>query len=120
MKAMKSRFRKLIDAAALSVLLLGADMAGIAATTPAEAARGIRPVATVCTWDELDWAEMSDAERRQWVVLGWSQGRWDTDDENAFPASWSKDWDELSLNERAAAWALGYTPNAWDSDDPCP
>jgi hypothetical protein len=116
---MKSSFRKLVDAAALSALLLGAGMAGIAATAPAEAAQGIRAVVTVCTWDELDWNEMSAAERRQWIVLGWSQGRWESDDENVYPASWSKDWDELSLNERSAAWTLGYTPRTWDSDDLC-
>lgn len=116
---MKTSVRKLIDAAALSALLLGAGMTGIAVTASAEAAQGIRAVATICVWDELDWSQMSDAERRQWTALGWSQARWDTDNDAAYPASWSKDWDELNVNERAAAWALGYTPRTWDADDIC-
>lgn len=116
---MKS-MRKLIDAGALSVLLLGAGMAGIVTTASAEAAQGIRAVATVCSWDEFDWNELSNAEKRQWMILGWNESRWESDDEAAYPASWSKDWDELSLNERSAAWLLGYTPYSWDSDEPCP
>ena len=108
--------RRFIDAAALSALLLGAGLTGFAVTSSAEAAQGIRAVATVCMWGDLEWAQLSDAERRQWIALGWSQARWESDDEGAYPASWSKDWEDLNMNERSAAWALGYTPRTWDDD----
>jgi hypothetical protein len=118
-EAMKS-MRRFVEAASLTALLLVALPSSGAVISSAEAAQGVRAVATVCAWDELDWSDLSSAEKGLWRMLGWSEMRWESDDENAFPASWSKDWDELDLNERSAAWNLGYTPNSWDSDDPCP
>ncbi len=115
---MKSSFRKLVDAAAMSALLLGAGAAGTAVTASA-AVQGIRVVATVCAWEDLEWKEMTDVERRQWATLGWTEMRWESDDDSAYPASAFKDWEDLNINERAAAWSLGYTPNSWDSEDLC-
>jgi hypothetical protein len=116
---MKFDLRKIVNATAVSALLFGAGLAGAGAIMPAEAAPGIRTVVTVCDWENLDWNEMSSAEKRQWATLGWNQTLWESDDDTAYPASAFKDWEELNLNERAAAWTLGYTPRSWD-DDVCP
>lgn len=74
----------------------------------------------MCDWEDVEWSEMTGAEKRQWAALGWNQALWESDDESAYPASAFKDWEELDLGERAAAWALGYTPRSWDAEDICP
>jgi hypothetical protein len=63
-------------------------------------------------WDEVEWAEMTRAEREFWSVLGWSQSSWD--EEGQAPASESKDWDQLSKEEQETARKLGYEEATWD------
>ena len=63
-------------------------------------------------WDEVEWAEMTPAERELWSVLGWTQSSWD--EEGAAPASESKNWDQLSKEEQATARRLGYDEKTWD------
>jgi hypothetical protein len=116
---MKSSIRELIGATAVIALLLGGATAGVSAITPAYAAQDIRAVVSVCDWEDLEWGEMTGAERRQWAVLGWTQMLWESDDDSAYPASAFKDWEDLNVNEQAAAWSLGYTPRSWDSEDIC-
>jgi hypothetical protein len=75
----------------------------------------IRKVGNVCDWDNLDWDELSGAEKRAWEVLGWSRALWDSDND---AASASKNWDELTPRERNAAQWLGYDAQNWETNCP--
>jgi hypothetical protein len=72
----------------------------------------IRKIGNVCNWDNLDWDEMSSAERHAWETLGWYRALWDSGNYDA-PSS-AKDWDELTPRERAAAQVLGYDAQNWE------
>jgi hypothetical protein len=72
----------------------------------------IRKMGNVCDWDNLDWEEMSGAEKHAWEALGWSRALWDSDNSDA--ASSGKDWDELTARERTAAQWLGYDAQNWE------
>ena len=73
--------------------------------------------ARICRWNNVDWQDMSEEQRKAWQTLGWTQQMWDSDDPAAPPASDSKAWTDLSEDERAAAGLLGYKPNSWDADN---
>jgi hypothetical protein len=88
--------------------------------TPANAAMGIRAVKSVCEWNDIEWKELTAAERAAWVTLGWRPETWGSDDPSVEPDSLSKDWTELTANERQAAQMLGYNQQNWSVDpDPC-
>jgi hypothetical protein len=72
----------------------------------------IRKIGNVCDWDNVDWDEMSSAEKRAWEMLGWSHALWDS---NGDAASSDKDWDELTPREKNAAQWLGYDAQNWDT-----
>ena len=76
----------------------------------------IRKIGNVCNWDNLDWDEMSGAEKRAWETLGWSRALWDSNNYEA--ASSEKDWDELTPRERSAAQWLGYDALNWEASCP--
>ena len=73
----------------------------------------IRKMGNVCDWDNLDWEEMSSAEKHAWEALGWSRALWDSDNSDA--ASSAKDWDELTPREKNAAQWLGYDAQNWET-----
>jgi hypothetical protein len=73
----------------------------------------IRKIGNVCNWDNLDWDEMSGAEKQAWETLGWYRALWDSD--NNDPASSGKDWNELTPRERNAAQGLGYDAQSWET-----
>jgi hypothetical protein len=60
--------------------------------TPAEAVDegvidgGIRPQENMCDRHELDQDEMTNAEQRAWMTLGWRAENWGTSDPKAEPA----------------------------------
>ncbi len=62
--------------------------------------------------DDLDWSELSAAQREAAVTLGYTQKTWDNDQEVC-----DLDWSELSQAQRKAATTLGYTQKTWDEDD---
>jgi hypothetical protein len=76
----------------------------------------IRQIGNVCNWDNLDWDEMSNAEKQAWETLGWSRALWDSDKYEA--ASSGKDWDELTPSEKNAAQWLGYDAQSWEAACP--
>jgi len=92
-------------------LHMGSDMISTAAR-----ADEIRKIGNVCNWDNLDWDEMSGAEKRAWETLGWSRALWDSNNYEA--ASSEKDWDELTPRERSAAQWLGYDAQNWEASCP--
>ena len=120
---MRISIRKFIrSAAAGTAILVGAALVGGGEAgfgqlaTTANAAPGIRVLASVCAWDDVEWNEMTETEQRAWAALGWNKKRWESDNEAVYPASTSKYWGELEPYEQAAAWSLGYTPYSWDTD----
>ena len=72
----------------------------------------IRKIGNVCNWDNLDWDEMSGAERHAWEALGWSRALWDLDSD---AASSGKDWNELTPREKNAAQWLGFDEQNWEA-----
>lgn len=124
---MSFSIHRLLGLAALGAALLvgmaliaGGDR-GLAArlASVAYAEDGIRVPSNVCAWENFDWSELNDAEKRAWGALGWTEKRWESDDSAAYPASAFEDWSELQPFERTAALMLGYTQRSWDADD-CP
>jgi hypothetical protein len=73
----------------------------------------IRKIGNVCDWDNLDWDEMSGAERHAREALGWSSALWDSNND---AASSAKDWDELTPREKNAAQWLGYDAQNWETN----
>ena len=63
-------------------------------------------------WEELAWADLSNAEQELWTVLGWRQDKWDS---NEAPASTNKFWRDLNYQEQRAATNLGFTADIWDN-----
>jgi hypothetical protein len=80
----------------------------------ASEAIAIRARANVCSWNNVEWKDLSQAERWAWMALGWTQQIWDSDAPNARASTDSKAWIELSPNERYAAQSLGYNQYNWD------
>ena len=75
----------------------------------------IRKLGNVCDWDNLDWDEMSGAEKHAWEALGWYRALWNSDGD---AASSGKDWDELTPREKTAAQWLGYDAQNWETNCP--
>ncbi len=65
-------------------------------------------------WDDQDWKDLSNGEKKLWMILGWNEVNW-SDESVPSPASDKKTWAKLSLAEQAAATALGYSAKYWDS-----
>lgn len=82
----------------------------------ARASEAIVARADTCSWNYVDWEEMSEDERTAWQTLGWTASLWGLDDPATQPASSQKDWRELSKNQRSAALRLGYRQNTWDHE----
>ena len=61
--------------------------------------------------DDEPWSEMSDAARKSWQVLGWTEASWN--DEAPHPESESQDWKELTKAQVKAATQLGYDKRSW-------
>ena len=62
-------------------------------------------------WDNFDWDELNEAEKKCFAELGWNKEIWDG--EGSVPAE-EKDWTELSDSERLALESLGYSQATWD------
>ena len=88
----------------------------------------IRKTGNVCNWDNLDWDEMSSAEKAPGKLSGGPalcgcaspqepirRPRARPDSDNYEAASSAKDWDELTPNERNAAQWLGYDAQNWET-----
>ena len=74
-------------------------------------AQTVRKFSNVCSWNRLEWNQMTVTERNTWTKLGWNQTHWDR---NWTLRSEKLDWDELSEAERNAAEVLGYTERTWE------
>jgi hypothetical protein len=86
-------------------------------STDARASERIIAPSDVCSWNDVGWRDLSEAEKKDWETLGWSWEMWDSEAPSTPPPSSSKAWGELSENERAAARRLGYKHNTWDADN---
>ena len=67
-------------------------------------------------WDNLNWSDLSDEEKKIWAVLGWNEKNWSGDREKDAPASDKTEWDKLKKEEQEAATKLGYDKKAWDGE----
>lgn len=84
-----------------------------------ETAPAIRDAsADTCLWSTLKFDDLNATEQGAWAVLGWTAANWNTDDDDAEPASEDKKWSELSPEEQTAAMSLGYDAKKWD-DESC-
>jgi hypothetical protein len=59
------------------------------------------------------WADLSEGDKVQWSILGWTSEGWDN---NVDAASEALSWADLSVEEQEAAGKLGYVQESWDSD----
>jgi hypothetical protein len=82
--------------------------------TQAKASEGIRSVASVCEWNDIEWRDMTPAEQQAWMALGWTGNTWGSDDPALAPAAISKEWLDLSASEKQAAEALGFRRENWN------
>jgi hypothetical protein len=81
---------------------------------------GIRPVKSVCEWNDVKWDDMSAAEQKAWRTLGWRREIWGSDDQSAEPAVSAADWEDLTASQKHAARVLGYEKGNWNVEpDPC-
>jgi len=94
------------------VILTGPPQVRSEMISTAAYADEIRKIGNVCNWDNLDWDEMSGAERHAWEALGWSRALWDSDND---AASSGKDWEELTPREKTAAQWLGFDAQNWET-----
>lgn len=65
-------------------------------------------------WDDLEWADMNEAEQALWAVLGWDEDSWQ--EETDPPESDELYWADLSSAQQKAAGELGYTQELWDEE----
>jgi hypothetical protein len=63
-------------------------------------------------WEELSWADLSSKEKELWILLGWQQDKWDS---NEAPSSADKVWIDLNQQEQSAAMNLGFSEDIWNS-----
>ena len=89
---------------------------GNAASAVQKPAETIMAPTDVCTWDNVDWEELSRAEQKAWETLGWKQQSCNADFPKGTAPSDSRAWVELTANERDAAQRLGFNQKSWDSD----
>jgi len=65
---------------------------------------------------ELSWSDLSEDEKSNWMILGWSEASWEGDAD--WPATEGKNSLQLTADEYAAAEALGYDWKTWDVTAP--
>jgi len=66
-------------------------------------------------WNEFNWDDLTEEQKKIWVTLGWTMETWDAETGDfTRPDSASKSWNELSDEERKAANALGYNEETWN------
>ena len=63
-------------------------------------------------WEKLLWEDLSSKEKELWMLLGWQQYQWDS---NEAPPSTNKAWKELNYQEQSAALNLGFTEDIWNN-----
>ncbi len=100
----------------LGLVLLAAGLALNVQTAMTPPAAGASEPPLAASDDGVEkravWAGMSEEERSNWSVLGWTAESWAGTAPR--PASERTDFAGLSEAERAAATQLGYTAETWD------
>lgn len=99
--------------AVLMIVLMGVTLLFGCATTEKLDSNTVRSN-DIAFWEEVGWAEMTEAEQALWMKLGWNEDSWEGEAKQ--PASEDKYWNQLSSEEQAAATALGYTKTSWDEE----
>jgi len=63
-------------------------------------------------WENYDWRDLTELQRKHWSVLDWTTASWDG--EAPEPDSEYTIWDNLSAPQQQAAALLGYSKPMWD------
>ena len=63
-------------------------------------------------WDTLEWNDLNTFCKKQWTVLGYDQGIWDSGSVQTHTEG--LDWARLAVAEQRAAGAMGYDEAMWN------
>jgi len=66
----------------------------------------------------VEYAALSEQERRLWATLGWDEAAWSAESPLDWPPTEWTNWTDLSAEQRDALTTLGYDEESWDENRP--